>query len=70
MMPHSQGPVTAPLAVFTESIKEEEISMSTDRRMDKDVVYIYNGIFLSHQKKKKNNATYSNMGGPIDYYTK
>lgn len=53
MMPHSQGPVTAPLAVFTESIKEEEISMSTDRRMDKDVVYIYNGIFLSHQKKKK-----------------
>lgn len=69
MMPHSQGPVTAPLAVFTESIKEEETSMSTDRRMDKDVVYIYNGIFLSH-KEKKNNATYSNMGGPIDYYTK
>ena len=52
MMPHSQGPVTAPLAGFTESVKEEGTSMSIDRRMDKDVVYIYNGIFLSHKKNK------------------
>ena len=38
--------------------------------MDKeDVVYIYNGILLSH-KKEWNNAICSNMDGPRDYYIK
>ena len=38
--------------------------------MDKeDVVHIYNGILLSH-KKEGNNAIFSNMDGPRDYYTK
>ena len=38
--------------------------------MDKeDVVYIHNGILLSH-KKEWNNAICSNMGGPRDYHTK
>ena len=30
---------------------------------------MHNGILLSH-KKELNSATYSNMGGPEDYYTK
>ena len=30
----------------------EEISMSIDRLMDKDVVPIYNGILLSHKKNE------------------
>ena len=34
-----------------------------------DVVYIHNGILLSH-KKEWNNAICSNMGGPRDYHTK
>ena len=38
--------------------------------MDKeDVVYLYNGILLSH-KKEWNNAICSNMDGPRDYHTK
>ena len=42
-------------------------SVSIDRRMDKeDVVYIHNGILLSH-KNAWNNAIYSNMDGPRDY---
>ena len=44
--------------------------MSIDRWMDKeDVVYIYNGILLSH-KKERNDAICSNMDGPRDYHTK
>ena len=45
--------------------------MSTDRQMDKDVVYIhtYNGILLSH-KKERNNAICSNISGHRDYHTK
>ena len=44
--------------------------MSIDRWMDKeDVVYIHNGILLSH-KKEWNNAIYSNIDGPRDYHTK
>ena len=31
--------------------------------MRKDVIYVYNGILLSH-KKEWNNVIYSNMGGP------
>ena len=38
--------------------------------MDKeDVVYLYNGILLTH-KKEWNNAICSNMDGPRDYHTK
>ena len=35
---------------------------------EEDVVYIYNGILLSH-KKEWNNAICSNMYGPEDYHT-
>ena len=34
-----------------------------------DVVYLYNGILLSH-KKEWNNDICSNMDGPRDYHTK
>ena len=45
----------------------EATKMSTNRWMDKaDVVYIYNGILLSH-KKEWNNAICSNIVGPKDY---
>ena len=44
--------------------------VSIDRWMDKeDVVYMYNGILLSH-KKEWNNGICSNMDGPRDYHTK
>ena len=37
------------------------------------MAYIYththNGVLLSH-KKERNNAIYSNTGGPVDFYTK
>ena len=47
----------------------EATKMSFDRGMDKeDVVHIYNGILLSH-KKKRNNAICSNMDGPRDCHT-
>ena len=36
--------------------------------MDKEAVYIYNGIILSH-KKEWNNAICSNVDGPRDYHT-
>ena len=43
--------------------------MSINRGMDKeDVVPIYNGILLSHEKEW-NNATYSNMDGLSVCYT-
>ena len=43
--------------------------MSIDRWMGKeDLVYIYNGILLSH--KEWNNAMCSNMDRPRDYHTK
>ena len=37
--------------------------------MDKDVVHIYNGTLLNHQKEW-NNAICSNVDGPRDYHTK
>ena len=44
--------------------------MFIKRWTDKDdVVYMYNGILLSH-KKEQNNAICSNMDGPRDYHTK
>ena len=44
--------------------------ISIERWMDEeDVVYLYNGILLSH-KKEWNNAICSNMDGPRDYHTK
>ena len=43
--------------------------MSTDRGIGKeDVVHVYNGILLSHEKEQ-NNAICSNMDGPRDYQT-
>ena len=43
--------------------------MSIDRWMDKeDVVHTYDGILLSHKKRK--NAIFSNMDGPRDSNTK
>ena len=36
--------------------------------MDKEDVYIYNGILVSH-KREWNNAIYSNMDGPGDCHT-
>ena len=39
--------------------------MSIGRGKDKDVLYIYNEILLSHEKEG-NNATCSNMDGPRD----
>ena len=41
--------------------------MSIDRRMDKDMVRIYNGTLLGH-KKDWNNAIGSNMDGPRQSY--
>ena len=44
--------------------------MSIDRWTNKeDVVYIHNGMLLSH-KKEWNHAICSNMDGPRDYHTK
>ena len=44
--------------------------MFIKRWVDKeDVIYIYNGILLSH-KKEWNDANYSNMDGHRDYHTK
>ena len=40
------------------------------RRMDKeDMIHIYNGILLSHEKEQIN-AICSNMNVPRDYHTK
>ena len=35
---------------------------------EEDVVYIFNGIFLSH-KKKQNWVIYRDVDGPRDYHT-
>lgn len=44
--------------------------MAIDRCMDKeDVVYIDNGVLLSH-KKEWNLAICNNMDGPREYYAK
>ena len=46
----------------------EATTMSIDRWMNKeDVVYICNGILLSHKKEWKN-AICSNTDGPRDYH--
>ena len=48
----------------------EAAEMSINRWMDKEgVIYIHNGMLLSH-KKEWNNAICSNMDGPRDYHTK
>ena len=49
--------------------------MSMDRWVDnEDVIYLYLYLYLieyySVTKKELNNAIYSNMDGPRDYYTK
>ena len=44
--------------------------MPINRGMDQeDVVDMYNGMLLSHQKES-NNAIWSNMDEPRDYHTK
>ena len=47
----------------------EATYMSSDRRLDKDVVHIYNGILLSHGKEW-NNAICSDMDEPRECHTK
>ena len=48
----------------------EATQVSINRWMDKeDVVYIYDGILLSH-KEEWEFAICNNMGGPIGYYAK
>ena len=48
----------------------EATLMFIDRWMDEeDVVYIHNGILVSHEKEW-NNAICSNMNGPRYYHTK
>ena len=42
--------------------------MPTERRVDDNVVHIYNGVLLSH-KIEENNAICSNIHGPIVYFT-
>ena len=42
--------------------------MPIDRRMDKDMLYIYKGILLSN-KKEWINVIYSDMDGPRDRHT-
>ena len=41
--------------------------MPIDRWMDEDVIWIYNGILLSH-KKEWNTVFCSNMDGPKGYH--
>ena len=43
--------------------------MSIDRWMDEDMVHIYNGILLSHEKEW-NTAICSNMDRTRDYHSK
>ena len=48
----------------------EATQVSISRWTDKeDIVYVYNGILLSH-KKEWNSAICSNMDGPRDYHIK
>ena len=46
----------------------ETLKVFIDRWMDKDLVYVHNGILLSH-KKEQNAAIHHNMDGPRDYNT-
>ena len=54
--------------LFYNCQDREATKMSINRRKDKDVVHIYNGILLSH-KQERNNAVCSNMDGPRDGHT-
>ena len=52
------------LSVYNSQDMMEATQMSLNRGMDKeDVIHIYHGILLSHQKER-NNAICSNMVGP------
>ena len=46
----------------------EATSMPIDRRMDKDVVHIYNGVLLSH-KKERNWVICRDVDGSRDCHT-
>ena len=57
-------------SIIYNSQDMEAAQVSTDRRMGKeDVVYIHEGILLSH-KNEYNPAICSNMDGPRRYYAK
>ena len=47
----------------------ETTLMSIQRWMDKDVVHIYNGVLLSHEKEQ-NNAIFRNMDAAGDLHNK
>ena len=47
----------------------DRTSMSINRWMDKDVVYLYSGLLLSH-KEGWNDVIFSNMFATRDYHTK
>ena len=47
----------------------ETTLMSIKRWMDKDVVHIYNGVLLSHEKEQ-NNAIFRNMDAAGDLHNK
>ena len=46
----------------------ETLKVFIDRWMDKDLVYVHNGILLNH-KKEQNAAIHQSMDGPRDYNT-
>ena len=57
-------------SIIYNSQDMETTQVSINRQMDKeDVVYIRNGILLSH-KKEWSNVISSKMDGPRDYHTK
>ena len=65
---HRESPSVYSSTIYNNQSMEQPECPST--WMDKeDVVYTYNGIFLSH-KKESNIVICSNMNGPRDYPTK
>ena len=72
MKPRSWRDICTPVliaALFTTAKTWKQPKCPSNRWMDKeDVVYIYNGILLSH-KKYWNIAICSNMDAPRDYHT-
>ena len=63
-----RGPVF--IALFTIAKTWKQTKCPNNRWMDKvEVVYISNGILLSH-KKELNNGICSNVDGSRDYHTK
>ena len=57
-------------ALFTTAKTWNKPKYLLNRRMDKDVVHIYNGLLLSHCKKEENNDICNNMDEPRNYHIK